>query len=166
MAGKIDAFLKVCVALSALAVAASVAHYYTVYLPGRDQQANTERLNEKARAELLRRTNEARATAELEAKIERENLDKAQTQARYERCKQRASENYTAGWAAACKAANAKSIKDRSSCTFSPSACDNLHPVRDPSPSCTLYGNSGTDLNASLEKARDRCLQESRAGVQ
>jgi hypothetical protein len=41
---------------------------------------------------------------------------------------------------------------------------DMIHPVADPSPSCALPG--GKVLNDRLQQSRERCLQESRLGLQ
>jgi len=153
-----------------------------VYLPRRDAQLDAERTLEKAQADAEKRAEQERAEAEKRAERERvlseqraleqrQSAEKAAAQIRYQTCLSRASDDYRAEWTAECKRIADKSLKDLADCIkTSPSAkelCNQLYnKPRDPSFSCTLPRVIGTDLNADLEKARDRCLQENRSGLQ
>jgi hypothetical protein len=168
MGGKADAFLKVSIAVSILVASVSVGYYYLAYLPNRDLQADNLRRQEQIRAELAKKSDEARAAAALQLQQRIEAQRQSETQAQYQACVAGAEENYSRSWAAACKRANEQSIKARASCDTSivgKSLCDSSNPIRDPSPNCTLYGNTGGSLNATLEKSRNRCLEESKLGL-
>jgi hypothetical protein len=148
LAGKIDAILK----------------------PHQDAQFELERVLERFRGaakkraeqELLlfeQQASEQRA-AEQQAAEERQALEKAN---RYQACLSRATDNYNASRLAACNRPREKILKDRNNCIelgFSEKVCAMAHVVREASPNCTLPGAVALSLDADVEKARDRCLQE------
>jgi len=74
MVGKVDAFLKLCVAAAMLVVSASVAYYYVIYLPQREIQLDRDRWREAAGAEYTRRAERARLAAE-QARRDEEKRD-------------------------------------------------------------------------------------------
>ena len=181
MAGRIDTFLKLSIIASAFIVAASAAYYYLVFLPQRDAQLVMERKLERAGVEALRREQAARAEAEKSAVRERmlserraleerEAAKKAAAQSHYQMCLDRAQEGYSTSWAVACKRIAVQAAKDFTECTssmgLSKEVCDKTYPDRNASSTCGLPHAIKTDLTANLEKARDRCSQENKMGLQ
>jgi hypothetical protein len=166
VAGKVDAFLKVSMGLALLIAAGSIGYYYAVYLPTRDAQLDSERRLERAHAEFARKTAEERAQAEREAIEQRQVLEKAAAQDKYESCIDRAGTVYNANWTLNCKNLADKARKDRTSCTLPPATCDSMYPARDPTVTCALPQNLASAINADLERSKDRCLQEIKAGLQ
>ncbi len=136
------------------------------YLPDRDAQIESERRRDAARSELTRKLEEARALASESARQEAESQRRSEMQARYQSCVAGAELNYNAMWAGACKRAYEQSLKDRAGCNFDPPLCNRLYPIRDASPNCTLFSGNATSLNSMLEKDRNRCLEESKIGLQ
>jgi hypothetical protein len=170
LAGKIDAILKLSVVASVLLASSSVGYYYLVHLPHQDAQFEPERVLERLRAAAKKRAeqeqllfeeqaSEQRA-AEQQRVEERQTLEKAN---RYQACLSRATDNYDASRLAACNRPREKILKDRNNCIelgFSEKVCATAHVVREASPNCTLPGPVALSLDADVEKARDRCLQE------
>lgn len=169
MAGKIDAFLKISIALSVLAAAGSIGYYYSVYLPARDAQIDAERKLELARAEYARQAEQARVAAERHADEQKEAANKDAIQTRYQRCLSNAENLYSIGWTDQCKRVSDNAQKQRADCLAKfPQGkgwCDSVYPKSDFNPNCTLLRTIGTDLNDQLEKAKQQCLQESRLGL-
>jgi hypothetical protein len=86
---------------------------------------------------------------------------------RYQACLSRATDNYNASRLAACNRPREKIIKDRDNCIqlgFSEKVCAMAHVVREASPNCALPRAVALSLDADVEKARDRCLEEDRDG--
>jgi hypothetical protein len=179
---KLDALVKVSIVVAVLFASASVGYYYLAYLPRRDAQLDLERALERERAEAERRAERERAEAEkreeqerIIAEQQRQSAEKAAAQNRYQACLSRASANYDAAWARMCKRygdmVNSDSAKGIGLCVSAGTPkveCEKRHKesLRDTSANCTLPKLLSADLNADLEKARDRCLQETRAGLQ
>jgi hypothetical protein len=169
LAGKIDALLKLSIVASVLLASSSVGYYYLVYLPQRDAQLDLEREFERARADAEKRAERERTLSEQREIERRQSAEKAAAQTRYQTCLRRASNSYSESWATACKRIGEKSLKDHHECIRSGVArasCDSIHTIRDASPDCTLPRVIATDLEADLEKERNRCLQENRSGLQ
>jgi hypothetical protein len=104
--------------------------------------------------------------AEQKVVEERQALEKAN---RYEACLSRATDNYNASRLAACNRPREKIIKDQDDCVnlgFSRKVCAMAHVVREASPNCTLPRAVALALDADVEKARDRCLEEDGLGLQ
>jgi hypothetical protein len=174
LARKIDAILKLSVVASVLLASSSVGYYYLVHLPQQDAQFEPERVLERLRAAAKKRAeqeqllfeqqaSEQRA-AEQQAVEERRALEKAN---RYQACLSRATDNYNASRLAACNRPREKIIKDRNDCIelgFSEKVCAMAHVVREASPNCTLPRAVALSLDADVEKARDRCLEEDKDG--
>jgi hypothetical protein len=175
LAGKIDAILKLTVVASVLFASSSAGYYYLVYLPHRDAQFEPERVLERLRAAAQKRAeqeqllfeqqaSEQRA-AEQQALEERQALEKAD---RYQACLSRATENYNASRLTACNRPQEKIIKDHDDCIklgFTKKVCDMAHVVREASPNCSLPRAVALALDADVEKARDRCLEEDGLGL-
>jgi hypothetical protein len=88
---------------------------------------------------------------------------------RYEACLNHATDNYNASRLTICNRPREKLIKDRDDCIklgFSEKVCAMAHVVREASPNCLLPRAVALALDAGLEKARDRCLEEDRLGLQ
>jgi len=108
--------------------------------------------------------------SERRALEERQAEQKAAIARRYESCLDQASASYQASWARACKRIRDQARKDYAECIstlkLGKDTCDGLHRDRDKQDCPTLPRVIGTDFETTLEKARDRCLQESAAGLQ
>jgi SPOR domain len=174
LAGKIDAVLKLSVVVSVLLASSSVGYYYLVHLPHRDAQFEPERVLERLRAAAKKRAEEElfffeqqaseRRAAEQQAVEERQALEKAD---RYQACLSRATDNYNASRLVACNRPREKIIKDRDNCIelgFSEKVCAMAHVVREASPNCALPRPVALSLDADVEKARARCLEEEKDG--
>jgi hypothetical protein len=182
MAGAVDTFLKISVAVSLLGAAGSVAYYHSIYLPMRDAQLDRDRKQETSRAEYARQSELAKATAQKrEAEIrdaaekreaaERQAAERETIQSRYQGCVRRAEYNYNSNWAQQCKKEIDGAATKYKDCISQPQAdknfCNTLYSARNNSPTdCSLHRVLGGDLNDQLEKSRKRCLDESRAGLQ
>jgi hypothetical protein len=175
LAGKIDAVLKLSVVVSVLLASSSVGYYYLVHLPHRDAQFEPERVLERLRAAAKKRAEEElfffeqqaseRRAAEQQAVEERQALEKAD---RYQACLSRATDNYNASRLVACNRPREKIIKDRDNCIelgFSEKVCAMAHVVREASPNCALPRAVALSLDAEVEKARDRCVEEAKIGL-
>ena len=104
--------------------------------------------------------------AQQEAMEKRQALEKAN---RYEACLSRATDGYAASRLAACNRPREKIIKDQDDCVklgFSRNVCAMAHIVPEASPNCALPRTVTLALDADVQKARDRCLSEDRAGLQ
>jgi hypothetical protein len=140
-----------------------------IYLPQRDAQLEFERARERGRAEAEKRADHERELARQRELEERQDAEKAALQLRYQGCLRNASNNYNASWASQCKFIGGESQKKHSDCISSnldKSFCDRTYPIADASPDCALPQTNATNLNNGLEKARDRCLQGNRSGLQ
>jgi hypothetical protein len=167
MPTKVDTFLKASIAASVLIASASIAYYYLHYLPQRDAQVDRIRQLEQARIEFSRQAEQARLIEEKRAMEAKRAGEKEALQNRYQLCLSNAEDNYSRNWADQCKKVAAKAQTDRAECLAKgtlKATCDIFHPAADPSPNCTLSG--GKVLNDRLQQSRDRCLQESRLGLQ
>jgi hypothetical protein len=171
LGGKIDAILKLSVVVSVLLASSSVGYYYLVHLPQRDEpqrvlekfRAAAEKRAEQEQLLFEQRASEQRA-AEQRAAEEQLALERAN---RHQACLNRATDNYNVSRLAACNRPREKIIKDRDNCIqlgFSEKVCAMAHVVREASPTCTLPRAVAFSLDADVEKARDRCLEEDRDG--
>ena len=168
MASKIDAFLKISIAAGVILASSSAGYYFAVYLPHRDEILDRERKIERAKVEYSRQADQVRIAAEKAAQDRRQAVAAGAIQAQYRSCVADADSNYSAGWALACKRIAEKTDKDRADCmlTAMKDNCAAIYKREDGGPSCSLPRQTGTDLDQRLEKARGRCLDESRAGLQ
>jgi len=173
LASKIDAILKVSIVVSVVFVSCSVGYYYLVYLPQRDEpqrvlerfRAYAEKRAEQEQLLFEKKASEQRVV-EQRAAEERQALEKAN---RHQACLSRATDNYNASRLAACNRPREKITKDRDDCVklgFSIEVCAMAHVVREPSPNCTLPRSVALALDADVEKARVRCLEEDRVGLE
>jgi hypothetical protein len=92
---------------------------------------------------------------------------KADAQARYHSCVSSVETNYSGSWANACNDLEVQSSWQRNDCMargLGWDVCSTLT-IRDGSPDCKLPVSLASELNAVLEKGRDRCLQEVTAGL-
>ena len=166
LAGSIDAFVKLSVAASILLASGSVGYYYVVYLPGRDADIAREQKIEKAKADLARQVDQQRREADQRAAEERRANDQAEVKAAYQSCVALADRSYDGMWASTCKRIAEKDAKDRADCVAKGSSFCDIYKLRDGSPNCALPRALASDLDATHEKSRDRCLQESKSGLQ
>ena len=172
MAGGTDAFLKFSAAVSLLLGAASIGYYFAIYLPDRDTRLDAERRMERAHAELTRKAEEERARSEKESAELRAAVDREAIKTNYEGCLRIARANYDNNWALNCKQTSDKNRKGRADCLASAQNkdqaaawCEKLWPQSDPA-NCSLPRPISSELNSDYDKARDRCLKESNAGLQ
>jgi hypothetical protein len=137
----IDSLLKLTVIAGVLIASFSVGYYYVVYLPNRDSRLEAQR-----------------------------SIEQVGIRLRYQNCLSNAYELYSADWANSCKRIANDSIKRHGDCvsqgTFPRATCDRVIPISDGKPDCSLPKATADNHQATLEKARDRCLQESRLGLQ
>jgi hypothetical protein len=166
MAGPVDAILKLSVAVSLLGAGASVGYYYSAYLPARDAKLDNERRLETAHAEFARKVAEEHADAERSAAEDRQARERAAVQASYDACINRVVAGYNASWASNCKRLADQARKSRAGCTGTAESCDLIFPARDAGPDCALPPNLASSLDTQVDRDKDRCLQESRAGLQ
>jgi hypothetical protein len=163
LAGKIDAILKISIIASVLFASSSAGYYYLSYLPRRDARFEPERALEQLLME--QQASEQRAL-EQQAAEQRQLLENAD---RYQACLSRASQSYNDSRMAACNRLQEKVIKNHDTCIrsgFREKVCNLAYVVREPSPNCTLPQAIASNLDDEAEKARDRCLKESRLGLQ
>jgi hypothetical protein len=171
MRAVIDVVFKLSIVAAILLVSSSVGYYYVVYLPSRDARLDEERRLDIARAEAEKRAEQERVLAEQRALEQRQTLEKVAAQVRYDACQNRATANYSASWATSCKRIADNNLKKRADCIktassdYMRSTCNDIWKV-DPGPNCTLPRALGTDIEQEMVRAQDRCLQESKAGLQ
>lgn len=88
----------------------------------------------------------------------------------YQACVGTATATHDTSWAAECKRINERDRTDYNSCLdklkLPKTYCDSSYVIHDPSPTCTLPPTIATVLDAALERARYRCLDESNAALQ
>jgi hypothetical protein len=174
LAGKIDAILKRSVVASVLLASSPVGYYYLVHLPRQDAQFESERVLERLRTAAQKRAEQElslfeqkvteQRAAEQKAAEERQAWEKAN---RYQACLSRATDSYNASRLAACNRPREKIIKDQDDCVklgFSRNVCAMAHVVPEASPSCTLPRTVRLALDADVEKARNRCLEDDMDG--
>jgi hypothetical protein len=152
--------------VSLLGAASSVGYYYSVYLPSRDAKLDRERVAERKLAEQARKADQDRLEREREAEGQRRNFERLRVQANYEACIARTEETYNHTWALNCKDVAEKRRKQRAACNLGPATCDSMYPVADPGPNCSLPNAIANSLNVTMGQGKDRCLQESKAGLQ
>lgn len=183
MNSKLDALLKITLVVSVLFASSAVGYYYLFYLPDRDarleakhsQEADDEKRSQLETQAALIRAQEEQQEAQRRAQEDREEaerqrqlLEKASVQARYDSCIRIARVNYAGNWASACKRKREIALELKSHCTLDANlqktVCD---PKKLPDPTdCALPREFANDFNSGLEKAKDHCLQETRAGLQ
>jgi hypothetical protein len=177
LAARSDAILKFSIAASLLLASSSFGYYYLIYVPQRDVQFEPQRVLERFRAAAEKRAESAeqelslfeqkvseQRAAEQRAAEERQAFEKAN---HYQSCLSRAADNYNASRLAACNRSREKIITDQDDCFhlgFSRNVCAMAHVVPEVSPSCTLRRTVRLALDADLEKARDRCLEDDKDG--
>ncbi|MCC8964906.1 hypothetical protein H8A95_21970 [Bradyrhizobium sp. Pear76] len=175
MAGPVDAFLKVSLAVAALFASASVGYYYLAYLPQKDAQASRleaqrdlARKMDAARIESARLAEQAAAAAEKRDLEERQTAAREAVQVRYRSCVRNAEARYADMWTAACREIADNNEKSYRDCMKQPNNtfCATLFSDRSNTSNCSLPRLRGTDISDTLDKARTRCLDESRAGLQ
>jgi hypothetical protein len=167
---KMDWLLKLGVAALIVLAAGGAGYYYAVYVPGREARMAHKRLIEQARVDAAARAAVAQLLAEQEASRQRVASAQAAAQDRYQACLADADTAHDAAWAAACQRRADRAQTERADCLANDklpkSYCDSSYPPRDASSHCALPGEISSPLDADLARARDRCLQESKATVQ
>jgi hypothetical protein len=136
-----------------------------------EQRAAERRAAEQRAAE--QRAAEQRAAeqaVEQRAEDQRQTSEKWAAQLRYQRCVRRAEHDYEASWAAACKrvAAIENNTKEYVNCISGqvPKELCERWKSADASANCRLPRENADDINSTLERTRDHCLQEFKAGLQ
>jgi len=175
LATKNNAILKLSIVASVLLASSGVGYYYWVYLPQREVQFEPQRVLERFRAAAEKRAERAeqelslfeqnvseQRAAEQKVAEERQALEKAN---RYQACLSRATDSYNTSRLAACNRPRDKIIKDQDDCFklgFSRNVCAMAHVIPEASPNCRLPRTVALALDAGIEIARDRCLEENR----
>jgi hypothetical protein len=171
LAGGADAFLKFSAAVSLLLAASSVGYYFAVYLPARDAKLDSDRRVERAHADLARQAEEERTRSEKEATELRAAAGREAAKLNYQECLRFARSTYDNNWALNCKATSDKNRKGRADCLATATSkdlvggCERIWPQVDPT-NCSLPRPLSSEINSDYDKARDRCLKESNAGLQ
>jgi hypothetical protein len=176
LAGKIDAILKLSIVASVLFASSSVGYYYLSYLPHRDARFEPARALEQLRAAAQKRAEREQLLLEQQASeqraLEQQAAEQRQSQEkadRYQACLSHVTDDYNELRIAACNRLQEKVIKNHDSCIrtgFREKVCDLAYVVRKPSPNCPLPPSIASNLDVDAEKARDRCLEENRLGLQ
>jgi hypothetical protein len=172
LAARIGTLLKLGV-MVAIVAASGAGYYYAVYLPRRDAaRADAQKL-EDARSAAAKRAEQERLLVQQQELEKRRVQAQAQAllaaQARYQSCLKDADTAHAVSQAAQCKATADKASADRDNCLNAlklPKAyCESAYVTRDGSANCTLPPAAASALDADLERARNRCLQESKAAL-
>ena len=93
--------------------------------------------------------------------------EKADPKARYHSCVSSVEKDYSDSWANACNRVRVRSLMEENDCVIRSlplDVCDEI-PIHDGSRDCALPVSIASELNAVLERHRDRCLQEVNAGL-
>jgi hypothetical protein len=175
LAAKNNAILKISIVASVLLASSGIGYYYLVYLPQREVQFEPQRVLERFRAAAENRAACAKQELSLfeqkvsdqraaEQKVieKRQALEKAN---RYQACLSRATDSYNTSRLAACNRTREKIVKDQDDCVnlgFSRNVCAMAHVIPETSPNCRLPRTVALALDAGVEIARDRCLEEDR----
>jgi hypothetical protein len=175
LTAKNNAILKISIVASVLLASFGVGYYYLVYLPQREVQFEPQRVLERFRAAAEKRAGRAeqelslfeqkvseQRVAEQKVAEERQALQKAN---RYQACLSRATDSYNTSRLAACNRPREKIIKDQDDCVklgFSRNVCTMAHVIPEASRNCGLPRTVALALDAGVEIARDRCLEEDR----
>jgi hypothetical protein len=167
LANIIGRLFKLGVAAPLALAACGVGYYYAVYLPGRDARIAHEWLLEQARAEAAADAAQAQLLAARQAAQQYLAEAAAAAQTRYLACVADAGAAHDAAWAGECKRLADQAQQDHAGCVanakLSQAYCDSSYPPRDTSPHCALPAEISSPIDAGLARARDRCLQESKA---
>jgi len=170
LAARIDALLKLSLIASLLLASSGVAYYYAVYLPQRDSEQDRESSLQKLHAYGQKRADQERSATQQREAEQRQAEAKASAGIRYQNCVDDARTNHDASWASACKRLADNVVRDHTNCLSIPNLpqgyCDAAYGTRDASAHCTLPAEMAADLDAALNKARNRCVQERDATVQ
>jgi hypothetical protein len=141
-------------------------------------RVNTEQASKKTKRKPARRSEQhaeqepplfeqkvsEQPASEQKAIEQRQALEKAD---RYQACLSRATDSYNASRLASCNRPRQKIIKDQDDCFnlgFSREVCAMAHVVPEASPNCTLPRTVKLALDADVQKARDRCVEEDKDG--
>jgi len=169
LAAKIDALLKLSIIAAVLLASSGVGYYYAVYLPRRDAELANERALEKTRTYAQKRAEQVKVAADQRGPAQRQAMETAVAELRYQTCVNNAAATHDASWTAECKRLAEKALQDHADCLAKPRLsrgyCDAAYRARDGSPTCALPPAVATDLDGSLNKARSRCLQERKAAL-
>jgi hypothetical protein len=172
---QLEAILKM-LALAAVTTAGlSVGYYYVVLLPQRDARLEQQRINEQVRIEAQTQANHERIEQEKRMEeIRKRNTEiqrreeRAAAQRRYDVCILRAEKSYQSEWVSECRRISQTSQKSYDKCIkegTSKEVCKLVRGQPTDNINCSLPRTIANELEATMEKAKDRCLQENRAGL-
>jgi len=167
LTGRMDTLLKLIVVAAILSASASVSYYYLRYLPQRDAKLDAERAEETARANARERLNQALSDADRRAAEQQQAAEKESAQLRYRTCVKSALDLYDSDWKKQCQRINAIISGYYKKCIaqgFAKDVCSSTHATVSDS-SCELPHEIAVSLKSALDEARDRCLEESKAGL-
>lgn len=121
-------------------------------------------------ADAQTRLEQARLAADQQPAEQSQPAGPATAVERYQACLKNAGANHDASWAAECKRIGEKDSQDYANCisklNLPKSYCDASYTLHDGSPNCTLPTSIASVLDADLEQARYRCLQDKAAASQ
>ena len=148
-----DKFIKLAIVVAALLAGGGVFYHYVIFLPELERTKNEQLVAEKqAVAETARGR-----------------------QLVYEQCNASANLNYSANWASACvSVANQTEVKLKN-CLIDPAVmqnqymgatyCKSTFAATNPLENCTLPNGRATDVNSYYTAAKEKCLNEAKAGL-
>ena len=185
-----DKAFKFAIIVGILLAGFGVFYHYVIFLPDVEQRRVEREREEKEaakhaeieaakRAEVERfeaaiRGDEERAEAARRAQVEKLEAArrKLERQSAYYDCLGGARKNYEANWAAACKSQAKARSASLKSCLEDPNIvgnqfmgaryCHSTYGDVDPSPTCTLQGGRGDDINKLHDKEKQQCLAEAK----
>jgi hypothetical protein len=170
LAASVNLVLKLSVIVSLLLASSGVGYYYAVYLPRRDAQLDSERAQDKARADAERKRADRERQVAEQKKSEQRQADTKAAEARYQSCVNSATTAHVTSWAVECKRLAEKAAADHAECLsktrLSKGYCDTAYRMRDGSRNCTLPVKVAADLDGDLNNARNRCARERKAALQ
>jgi len=170
LAAGVGRFLKLGLIAAILLAASGVTYYYAVYLPHRGAARANAEISEQVRAAAAKRAEQERLLAQQQELEKRRTQAQAAAESRYQSCVKDAATAHAGSQAAQCKTIADKANADRDNCLNAlklPKAyCESAYVIRDGSPNCTLPTAAASVLDADLERARNRCLQENKAALQ
>lgn len=171
------------IALGSLLAGGAVAYHFLVYLPERDarQALNAPAVSSQQPADgdlpspsPTSRTNTTDFARQEESRRQSQAAHEASQQAArraaYQECLQIAEENYSNDWDRECRANSDRNTQSRNTCLEGAeigsvvTLCWRTYPET-PSTNCRLPRETAMDLEARLEAAKSRCLQEMSAGL-
>lgn len=150
--GNMDKFIKGSLAVSFIIIALSVAYYFVIFVPHKENKI----LEQQKIAQQLKEQKE-----EEEEKQEEEEKKNKATMLNI--CLSLAQDNYNAVWASNCKSNASKISTGLASCresSLSDSDCRSIWGSPNAKPDCSLPLDLAKSIEDSLNKQKDECFKK------